>query len=184
MAKTRRMITENIKKVDFIIELLDARIPRSSANPEADRLIFPKPKLILLNKASLADPAQSEAWKNRMKQNGRGCIVCDCTTGEGISELLSSANALCAEKLENYRSKGMERRLKAMIIGIPNVGKSSLINRIAKDHKTKVENRPGVTLDLQWVKTSAGFDLLDVPGILWPKFDDRSRLKTSRLRGR
>ena len=174
MAKTRRMISENLKDVDLIIELLDARIPKSSENPEIARLVASKPRLTLLSKASLADPAATEAWKKHFASNGRECIFYDCRTGEGISSIAPAARRLCEERLERYREKGMEgRKLRAMIVGIPNVGKSSLINRLSSTNKAKVENRPGVTLNKQWITTSLGIDLLDMPGILWPKFDDQ-----------
>jgi ribosome biogenesis GTP-binding protein YlqF len=174
MAKTRRMISENLKDVDLTIELLDARIPKSSENPEIARLVASKPKLTLLSKASLADPAATEAWKKHFASIGRECIFYDCRTGEGISAIAPAARKLCEDRLERYRDKGMEgRKLRAMIVGIPNVGKSSLINRLSSTNKAKVENRPGVTLNKQWITTSLGIDLLDMPGILWPKFDDQ-----------
>ena len=174
MAKTRRMITENLKDVDLVIELLDARIPKSSENPEIARLVASKPRLTLLSKASLADPAATEAWKKHFASIGRECIFYDCKTGEGISAIAPAARKLCEDRLERYREKGMEgRKLRAMILGIPNVGKSSLINRLSSTSKAKVENRPGVTLNKQWITTSLGIDLLDMPGILWPKFDDQ-----------
>ena len=174
MAKTRRMISENLKDVDLIIELLDARIPKSSENPEIARLVATKPRLTLLSKANLADPAATEAWKKHFTNTGRECIFYDCRTGEGISAIAPAARRLCEDRLERYREKGMDgRKLRAMIVGIPNVGKSSLINRLSSTNKAKVENRPGVTLNKQWITTSLGIDLLDMPGILWPKFDDQ-----------
>ena len=174
MAKTRRMISENLKDVDLIIELLDARIPKSSENPEIARLVASKPRLTLLSKANLADPSATEAWKKHFASKGRECIFYDCRTGEGISAIAPAARRLCEDRLERYREKGMEgRKLRAMIVGIPNVGKSSLINRLSSTNKAKVENRPGVTLNKQWITTSLGIDLLDMPGILWPKFDDQ-----------
>ena len=174
MAKTRRLISENLKDVDLTIELLDARIPQSSENPEIARLVASKPKLTLLSKASLADPAVTELWKKHYEEMGRECIFYDCRTGEGISSIAPAAKRLCEDRLERYREKGMEgRKLRAMIVGIPNVGKSSLINKLSSTNKAKVENRPGVTLNKQWITTSLGIDLLDMPGILWPKFDDQ-----------
>ena len=174
MAKTRRLITENLKDVDLVIELLAARIPKSSENSEIARLVASKPRLTLLSKSSLADPAATEAWKKAYAEAGRECIFYDCRTGEGINAIAPAARRLCADKLERYREKGMDgRKLRAMIVGIPNVGKSSLINRLAATNKAKVENRPGVTLTKQWITTSLGIDLLDMPGILWPKFDDK-----------
>ena len=175
MAKTRRMITENIKNVDFVIELLDARIPYSSKNPEIARLTEGKPRIILLNKASLADPVQSEKWKAKYTSEGCACILTDCMNGSGLDKLMPAVNKLMEEKLQRYSDKGMTgRKLKAMVLGIPNVGKSSLINRLCGNKKAKVEDRPGVTLNKQWVPTNLGIDLLDMPGVLWPKFDDQT----------
>ena len=175
MAKTRRMITENIKNVDFVIELLDARIPHSSKNPEIARLTEGKPRIILLNKASLADPVQSEKWKAKYTSEGCACILTDCISGGGLDKLMPAVNKLMEEKLQRYSDKGMTgRKLKAMVLGIPNVGKSSLINRLCGNKKAKVEDRPGVTLNKQWVPTNLGIDLLDMPGVLWPKFDDQT----------
>ena len=174
MAKTRREIGENLKNVDFVIELLDARIPRSSENPEISRICADKPRLTLLSRAALADPKYSKEWKAYFAEKGSPCIFYDCITGEGFSEIMPAARALLAEKLERYREKGMAgRRLRAMIVGIPNVGKSSIINKLSGTKSAKVENRPGVTRQKQWIPTSLGFDLLDTPGVLWPKFDDQ-----------
>lgn len=174
MAKTRRMITENLRHVDLVIEILDARIPYSSRNPEIARLIENKPTLLLLNKASLADPAQNASWVKRYTNENTFCLLTDCVTGEGMNQLAPTIKRILAEKLRRYEEKGMVgRRVRAMVLGVPNVGKSSLINRICGNKKTKVENRPGVTLDKQWVATSVGVDLLDMPGILWPKFEER-----------
>ena len=175
MAKTRRLMAENIKLVDAIIEIIDARIPYSSHNPEIMKLVENKPVITLLNKASLADPEKTQAFVKKYTQNNRICIATDCVTGEGINKIAPAIRELLAEKLKRYEEKGMAgRKLKAMVVGIPNVGKSSLINRISGNKKAKVENRPGVTLNKQWVTTSIGIDLLDMPGVLWPKFDDRT----------
>ncbi len=175
MAKTRRLITENLKNVDAVIELLDARIPLSSRNPEITKLTQNKPKIILLNKASLADPQMTEKWRAAYSDDNTVCIETDCITGAGLNKIAPSIKKLCQEKLDRYEDKGMSgRMLKAMVLGIPNVGKSSLINKICGNKKAKVENRPGVTVDKQWVATNIGILLLDMPGILWPKFDDKS----------
>lgn len=173
MAKTRRLIAENLKLVDIVFELRDARIPYSSQNPEIARLTAQKKRLTLLSKSSLADAIATEKWKEYFKERGEECIFYDVKTGEGIDKIAPAASRLCAEKLAKNEQKGMTRPLCAMIVGIPNVGKSSLINRLAQDKKAKVENRPGVTLNKQWVRTSIGIDLLDMPGVLWPKFDER-----------
>lgn len=174
MAKTRRMITENLKNVDVVIEILDARIPKSSRNPEIARMTEQKPTILLLNKATLADPEMTKKWCEYYSNGQTICITTDCVSGMGINKLTEAVNKVLAAKLERYEAKGMSgRKLKAMIVGIPNVGKSSLINRICGSKKAKVENRPGVTVDKQWVATNIGLDLMDMPGVLWPKFDDR-----------
>ncbi|MBE6627846.1 MAG: ribosome biogenesis GTPase YlqF [Ruminococcaceae bacterium] len=173
MAKTRRLISENIKNVDIVIEILDARIPYSSRNPEIARLIGDKPTLLLLNKASLADPAQNASWVKRYTTENTICLLTDCVSGNGINKMEGAIRTILADKLRRYEEKGMNKRIRAMVLGIPNVGKSSLINRICGTKKAKVENRPGVTLDKQWVPTKIGVDLMDMPGILWPKFEER-----------
>ncbi|MBQ9121185.1 MAG: ribosome biogenesis GTPase YlqF, partial [Clostridia bacterium] len=154
MAKTRRLIAENLKLVDIVIEVLDARIPYSSRNPEIPRLIGDKPTLILLNKAHLADRETTAAWQYSYTKNGAVAIPLDCLSGEGIHAVEAEIKKILSAKLERYENKGMAgRALKAMIVGIPNVGKSSLINRICGTKKVKVEDRPGVTLNKQWVPT-------------------------------
>ncbi len=173
MAKTRRLITENLKNADAVIEILDARIPYSSRNPEIVRICEGKPSLLLLNKASLADPRVTSYWSDKYSNSTTMCIETDCISGHGISKIAPALKELCHEKLERYEQKGMHGRpIKAMVVGIPNVGKSSLINKLCGSRKAKVENRPGVTLDKQWVATNIGIQLLDMPGVLWPKFDD------------
>lgn len=174
MAKTKRMMRECLSEVDLIIELIDARIPYSSKNPEIDGLINNKPKITVLTKSTLADPNLTRRWVDYYAKKGEKVVVIDSTAGIGIEALAEAVRELMAEKLERYHLKGMDgRKLKAMIVGIPNVGKSSLINRIAGNKKAKVEDRPGVTVDKQWVPTKIGFDLLDMPGVLWPKFEDQ-----------
>ena len=169
------MITENLKNVDVVIELLDARIPQSSQNPEIIKLKENKPSLIILNKASLADPAENKRWVEYYSTENTQCILVDCLSGEGLNKILPAIKVLLKDKIERYESKGMTgRRLFAMVLGIPNVGKSTLINKLSGSKKAKVENRPGVTRDKQWVSTGIGVDLLDMPGILWPKFEDRT----------
>ena len=174
MAKTKRLISESLSSVDVVLELLDARIPKSSKNPDLESLVGHKPIITLLNKAGLADPGASALWKKKYEQKGRVLIVTDCLSSQGISELEAEVRRVLSEKIERYNQKGMiGRTLKAMVLGIPNVGKSSLINRLAGKKSANVENRPGVTRGKQWVKTEIGLDLLDMPGVLWPKFDDR-----------
>ncbi len=174
MAKTRRLMKEQLKNVDVVIELLDARIPQSSRNPEIEKITEGKPLVTLLNKSSLADPAMTEKWVAHYKKKEQICIAVDCVSGKGMEKLMPAIRTLLAEKLERYAAKGMSgRKLRAMVVGIPNVGKSSLINRLSGGKKAKVENRPGVTLTPQWITTSLGLDLMDMPGVLWPRFDHR-----------
>lgn len=173
MAKTRRLMQENLKLVDLVIELRDARIPYSSKNPEIEKLVGDKPRLILLNKASLADPAVSRAWLHAFEARGEHCLLVDCVTGQGLRDIYPTVCELLADKLTRWADKGMNKKIRAMIVGIPNVGKSSFINRIAGSKKAKVENRPGVTLNKQWVSSDIGLELLDMPGVLWPKFEEK-----------
>ncbi|MBQ9778056.1 MAG: ribosome biogenesis GTPase YlqF [Clostridia bacterium] len=174
MAKTRRLMKENLKNVDVVIELLDARIPQSSRNPEIQKLTEGKPLVTLLNKAMLADPEATERWIAHYRKKENICLAVDCVSGKGMERLMPAIRELLAEKLERYAQKGMSgRRIRAMVVGIPNVGKSSLINRLSGGKKAKVENRPGVTLAPQWVSTPQGLDLMDMPGVLWPRFDHR-----------
>lgn len=171
MAKTRRLIAENLGNVDIVIELLDARIPGSSKNPEIGKLTAGKPTLTLLNKCSLADPAATAKW---IAAYGGTALAIDCVTGEGLKQIYPEVKKILAEKLKRYEDKGMSgRKIRAMMVGIPNVGKSSLVNRLGGGKKARVEDRPGVTMTKQWVSTSVGIDLLDMPGVLWPKFNDR-----------
>ncbi len=171
MAKTRRLISENLSQVDIVIELLDARIPKSSKNPEIDRLTGTKPRLTLLAKSSLANPAATSAWVRYYST----ALAIDTITGEGVKSISPAVRDILSEKLKRYADKGMSgRHIRAMIVGIPNVGKSSLVNKLGGGKKAKVEDRPGVTLTKQWVTTNIGIELLDMPGVLWPKFDDRT----------
>lgn len=173
MAKTRRMITEVLPQVDLVLELCDARIPQSSRNPILPELIGSKPKLTILTKSALADPEVTELWRAHYNANGEFCLFCDCITGAGINSIPDVIRDLMSEKLERYEARGMTgRALRAMVVGIPNVGKSSLINRLAGGRKARVEDRPGVTRQKQWISTKYGLDLLDTPGVLWPKFED------------
>lgn len=175
MAKTRRMIKECLGEVNIVLELLDARIPYSSKNPEIEKLVGDKPKITILTKSTLANDAASKKWLDKLSQDGRKAVIIDSVQNIGIDNLAKAVREVLSEKIQRYESKGMSgRKLKAMIVGIPNVGKSSLINRIAGGKKAKVEDRPGVTMTKQWVPTDIGFDLLDMPGVLWPKFEDNT----------
>lgn len=174
MAKTRRMMKECLPDVDLVLELLDARIPYSSRNPEIEKLCEQKPRVTVLTKASLANPKLTALWVQKYSERG-AAVAIDSTDSTGIAALSDAVKNVMADKLRRYREKGMEsRHLRAMIVGIPNVGKSSLINRLAGGKKAKVEDRPGVTVNKQWVPTSIGLDLLDMPGVLWPKFEDEA----------
>ena len=173
MAKTRRVMKECLPEVDLVLELLDARIPKSSQNPEIDKMLEGKPRIKVLTKASLANPDVSARFAAKYNAEGTKTVVIDVITDTGMKALSDAVREVMADKLERYRLKGMEgRKLRAMIVGIPNVGKSSLINKLAGGKRAKVENRPGVTVAKQWVPTEVGLDLLDMPGVLWPKFDD------------
>ncbi len=173
MAKTKRLMRECLGEVDIILELLDARIPYSSRNPEIDALTGTKPRVVVLTKSTLANPDVSKMWRDHYTAKGLKTVIIDSNANIGISELERAVREVLREKIDRYNEKGMTgRKLKAMIVGIPNVGKSSLINRIAGGKKAKVEDRPGVTMTKQWVPTSIGLDLLDMPGVLWPKFEE------------
>lgn len=173
MAKTRRLIAENAKNVHLFIEVLDARIPVSSRNPVLPSLTGDKPVLLLLNKASLADPIKSRAFLRAYTNKNTACILCDCVTGEGLNRIPDTVRTLLSERVERYEAKGQAgRHLRAMVVGIPNTGKSTLINRLSGASRLKAENRPGVTRDKQWVATKLGLDLLDMPGVLWPRFEE------------
>ena len=175
MAKTGRLIRENLKSVDAVIEIRDARIPLSSKNPDIDKLTRGRPRLVLLNKTDLCDRSELPFWLGHITAaKNVMCLAVDCKTGEGIGSIPGKIKELCAEKLSSYESKGMRgRRLRVLVLGIPNVGKSTLINRLAGRAKAKAEDRPGVTRDTQIVSTGYGIDLVDTPGILWPAFDKR-----------
>lgn len=173
MAKTRRLIGENLKYTDIVIELRDARIPYSSKNPEIEKIIGDKPRLILLNKATLADPEINRAWLRYFEERKETCLLIDCVSGTGIKDIYPAVCEILSEKMARWAEKGMHKKVRAMVVGIPNVGKSSFINRIAGSKKAKVEDRPGVTLNKQWVSTNIGLELIDMPGVLWPKFDEK-----------
>ena len=173
MTKTRRMMEENLKLVDAVCELLDARIPISSRNPDIAALCGNKPRMVILNRSDLADPNQTARWMTYFKNQGLSVIQTDCKSRKGVSSFVPAVRTLLAEKLQRYAEKGQTGRpLKLMIVGIPNVGKSTFINQVSGRKGAKAENRPGVTRGKQWVTVDQGLLLLDTPGILWPKFDD------------
>ncbi|MEG0782240.1 ribosome biogenesis GTPase YlqF [Carnobacterium sp.] len=173
MAKARREVSEKLKLVDIVFELVDARIPLSSRNPILDELIGEKPRVIILNKSDLADERQTKAWVNYFKEQGISAVPIVAQEGKGMQNVMSEAKLLLKEKFDRMRSKGINpRAIRAMSIGIPNVGKSTLINRFIKRNIAKTGNKPGVTKGQQWLKLGKELELLDTPGILWPKFED------------
>ena len=172
MTKTRRQIEADLKQVDAVCEIVDARIPVSSRNPDIDAICGSKPRIIVLNRMDLADPNATARWKTFFKNKGMAVIATDCKTKRGISDFTAAARTACRERLERDAARGMNRPLRVMVVGIPNVGKSTLINQISGRKGTKAENRPGVTRGKQWVTVDSGLQLLDTPGILWPKFED------------
>jgi len=175
MAKTKRQITETLKIIDAVAEIVDARIPVSSRNPDLMGIIGNKPYIILLNKCDMADSAATQKWINFYKQQGITAIPVDCKSGKGLNAFKDTIKTTLKDKLEQYREKGMAGKpLRVMAIGIPNVGKSSFINKIAGNSRAKVENRPGVTRGNQWFTVDKELELLDTPGVLWPKFDDET----------
>ena len=172
MTKTRRQIEADPKQVDAVCEIVDARIPMSSRNPDIDAICGSKPRIIVLNRMDLADPNATKKWAAYFKRKGMAVLATDCKTRKGIADFTPAARLACAEKLERDAKRGMNRPLRVMVVGIPNVGKSTLINQISGRKGAKAENRPGVTRGKQWVTVDAGLQLLDTPGILWPKFED------------
>lgn len=175
MAKTRRMIKSSLRLVDAVVEIVDARIPQSSRNPEIDGLTAGKPRMLLLNKCDMADPSQTAKWLKYYKSIGYSAIAADCRSGNGLKNFAPAVREMLSELLERRAARGMKARpVQLMIVGIPNVGKSSLINRLAGRKKAKVEDRPGVTRSEQWVTVDKDMELLDMPGVLWPKFEDKA----------
>lgn len=175
MAKTRRKIKEILPLIDAVAEVVDARIPISSRNPELKSLIGDKPHIILLNKCDMADPAATEEWIKYYKSQGISAIATDCKTGKGINLFKDTVKTALSDRLRYYAEKGMVGKpLRVMVVGIPNIGKSTFINRIAGNNKAKAENRPGVTRGNQWFTIDKQLELLDTPGVLWPKFEDNT----------
>ena len=172
MTKTRRQIEADLKLVDAVCEIVDARIPVSSRNPDIDAICGSKPRILVLNRMDLADPEATRKWAAYFRGKGMSVITTDCKSRRGITDFTPAARQACAAKLERDAKRGMNRPLRVMVVGIPNVGKSTLINQISGRKGTKAENRPGVTRGKQWVTVDSGLQLLDTPGILWPKFED------------
>lgn len=174
MTKTRRMIEADLKLVDLVAEIVDARIPMSSRNPDIEELVGQKPRLIVLNRADQADPQLTRRWRQQFQAQGVAVIETDSKTGGGISLFPAAIRAALKEQIARWREKGqVGRPVRVMVVGIPNVGKSTFINKVAKRKSAKAQDRPGVTRGKQWVNVDAGLDLLDTPGILWPKFEDQ-----------
>ena len=175
MAKTRRLIGESLSLVDLVIELTDARIPQSSRNPELDKWLSDKPRIIILNKSDCADENITKQWVEYYKKKGIRAVMADCKSGKGVAGIIPAVKAELTELLERRAAKGIAGKpIRVMVVGIPNVGKSSLINKLAGSKRAKVEDRPGVTRGRQWVKISNELELLDMPGVLWPKFEDQT----------
>lgn len=172
MAKTRRQITEDLKMIDVVIELIDARIPISSQNPEIRQIIGNNKKIIVLNKSDLADENDNKKWVYKLQQDGNNVVLTDSNSGRGTQEVIRQVQKIMEDELSRFAEKGRKgRKIRTMIVGIPNVGKSSFINRIANKNSAKTGNKPGVTKEKQWVRINEYVELLDTPGVLWPKFE-------------
>ena len=173
MTKARRMMEDQLRLVDVVVELLDARIPDSSINPMLRQMAGNKPRVIALNKMDMADPVKTEAWLQKLKQEGVPVCSIDCHTGKGVKQMISLVKEAARPVTEKWLKKGVKNRdVRLMIVGVPNVGKSTLINRLAGQVKAIASDRPGVTKQKQWVTIAKGLQLLDTPGVLWPKFED------------
>ncbi|MCI6006861.1 ribosome biogenesis GTPase YlqF [Oscillospiraceae bacterium LCP25S3_E10] len=173
MTKTKRKIQASLKLVDIVAEIIDARIPVSSHNPDLDKLIQSKPRIVLMNKCDMADKAQTDRWVEYYRKKNIAAIPVDCKTGKGLNRFIPTVRDVLSDKIEKWEAKGMRNRsIHIMVVGIPNVGKSSFINKMAKKGSARVEDRPGVTRGNQWFSIGQGMELLDTPGVLWPKFDD------------
>lgn len=173
MKKTRELIAQNLKLVDMVVEIMDSRIPMSSKNPEIDKIIGDKPKVVALNKVDLAEPAKTQEWKEYFEATGAKVVLINSMSGKGIDALTKACREAVKEKMQSLVEKGRrERAVRMMIVGIPNVGKSSLINKLSGKKSAIVGNRPGVTKGKQWVRLKGDIEMLDTPGILWPKFEN------------
>lgn len=175
MTKTRRQMENDVKLVDLVAEVVDARIPISSRNPDIDAMVGDRPRLIIFNRADQADPAITERWVAWFRQRRCDVLETDAKSGRGVGQFSSAAKQVLKDKLEAWKAKGqIGRPIRAMVVGVPNVGKSTFINKVAKRKSAKASDRPGVTRGKQWVSVDAGLELLDTPGILWPKFEDET----------
>ena len=173
MTKTRRQIQADLKLVDLVAEIIDARIPISSRNPDIDEIVGDKPRLIILNRADQADPAMNKVWGDWFRQRGWWVMETNARDGKGVNQFSAAIKSALKDKIEQWKAKGLVGRpVRAMVVGVPNVGKSTFINQVAKKKSAKAGNKPGVTRGKQWVNVDPGLDLLDTPGILWPKFED------------
>ena len=173
MRKTQREIKENLKLVEAVIEIRDARIPRSSANPDIEKICGNKPRLILLNKSDLTEAKVTKQWIKELSKGNVKAIEVNCWKGKGLNQIKPALDELLKEKLDRYKAKGLVNVvIRVMVVGIPNVGKSTFINKMAKNNIAKTGDRPGVTKNKQWIKTPIGIEMLDTPGVLWPKFED------------
>lgn len=178
MAKTRRLISDNLKLVDVVVELVDARIPLASRNPEIDKIVGSKPRILVMNKADISDAGANAKWISYFSSKGICTIAADSLSGKGINKFGTAIDSVLKEKFEKDKKRGIVKQtVKMMIVGIPNVGKSSLINRLSGKAAAKTGNRPGVTMTKQWIKLAGKYELLDTPGILWPKFEDADTAK-------
>ena len=174
MTKTKRQIQASLKLVDAVAEIIDARIPVSSRNPDLDKLIQNKPRVILMNKCDMANQTATKMWIDHYAKQGITAIAVDCKSGRNLNKFPAAVDAVMQERIERLKAKGMKNpTMRIMIVGIPNVGKSSFINRISKQNRAKVEDRPGVTRGNQWFTISKNLEMLDTPGVLWPRFDDK-----------
>lgn len=174
MAKTRRLIDENLKLIDVVVEILDARVPVSSRNPDFDTLFASKPRVVVMNKFDLADERATAAWEKWHRDNGVRVLLTNSLNGKGVDRLAGEVKLAIADKLARDAARGVTKAVRLMVVGIPNVGKSSLINRLSGRASAKTGDRPGVTRGKQWIRLKNGMELLDTPGILWPKFEDQT----------
>ena len=175
MTKTRRMMAADMKYVDVVAEIIDARIPIASRNPDIDDLVGSKPRVVVLNRADQADPAASKLWGEWFRARGISVLECDAKSGRGVNQFSAVMRGALKEQIARWREKGqVGRPVRAMVVGIPNVGKSTFINKVAKRKSAKASDRPGVTRGKQWITVDQGLELLDTPGILWPKFEDET----------